>query len=117
MAKCKTNELILDVEAKIIRRMLRTAKKKGWNFSVYEGEDLAIGINCDVEETIKALGSTGEDWIRFYDNNGVKLGVVYVIYHNGNDGLDLITDHSLDNEGPFETFMNEISEYVDSLYN
>lgn len=115
MTKCKTNELILEVEAKIIRRMLRTAKGNGWNFSVYEGEELAIGINCDVEETIKALGSTGEDWIRFYDNNGVKLGFVYVIYNNGNDGLDLITDHSLDDEGPFEMFMDDISNYVDTL--
>lgn len=112
---CSKNENLLAVEAKIIRRMLRTAKKNGWNFSVYEGEDLAIGINQDVEATIKACGSTGQDWIRFYDAEGKKLGYVWVIYNNGNDGLDLITDHSLSNG--IEEFMDEICEYVDTLQN
>lgn len=114
MTTCTANELILAVEAKIVRRMLRTAKKNGWTFAVSYGGGLAIGKNNNVENTIRELGSTGQDWIRFYNADGVKVGFVWVIYNNGNDGLDLITDHSVD-EGIFDNFMEEISEYVDGL--
>lgn len=116
MKPSSTNELINVNEAKIIRHMLRAAKKLGWSFEVYEGEDLAYTLGDNIEDAIKSLGSTRNDWIRFYNTDKVKIGVAYFIYGNGNDGLDCLTDHSCD-EGVFEEFMQKVSDYAETLYN
>lgn len=115
MTTSSTNQNISVNEAKIIRHMLRAAKKQGWAFEVYEGEDLAYNRGDHIEDAIKSLGSTGQDWIRFYDEQNNKVGVAWFIYGNGNAGLDCLTDHSMD-DGIFEKFMEELSEYIDTLY-
>lgn len=114
MNTSSTNQNISVNEAKIIRRLLRTAKKNGWAFEVYEGEDLAFERGDHIENAIKSLGSTGQDWIRFYDSENKKVGVAWFIYGNGNEGLDCLTDHSSD-EGKFDQLMEELGDYIDSL--
>ena len=82
-------------EKKIITGILSYALDKGLSVSVNDGEEDTLDYSTDINEIFKALDTTGDDRIFFHDASKKSLGAYWLIYGNGNDGLDVIADSSV----------------------
>lgn len=79
------------IETMICNALVTKALAIGYTVSVYDGEEFALKRCADKATIIAALGSTDHDALHFRNADGVKVGVVALIYGNGRD---LISDHS-----------------------
>lgn len=105
---------IQEIEKKILELIVDNALKLGYVISVYDGGETTVIKSEDRAKILDALMTTDEDVMRFYsaDEKGEfkRRGSVNLIY--GNDGYDVIADHS-DNEAmekiltPANTFSDE----------
>jgi len=82
-------------ERKIVLGILSYVLDKGFSVSVNDGEEDTLFHSTDINEIFEALDTTGDDYIFFHDADKKILGYYWLIYDNGNDGLDVITDSSV----------------------
>lgn len=108
-----------EIERKVVRRLIRAMKEKGWNvLYVNDGEEQ---VKCRTEqEAIDTVFSVDESWIYFSkpvsDSRKFKR-MAYIVL--GNDGYDCIADHSCsvedESEDDFQSIMDQVQEYADKF--
>lgn len=96
------------IERTIVRKVIELALSRGYTISVYDGESYPVWRSDDFSEIFGAMFLTDEETIRIYDDNH-RLGSIFFVY--GNDGYDVIADHSCS----LESFLAPITEYTDKL--
>lgn len=79
------------VERAIVRRIVLDALDLGALISVHDGEEWALRKSNDMEQIMDEIMSTDMDTLVFH-SAGMVVGNVTLIY--GNDGYDVIADHS-----------------------
>lgn len=104
---------IQETEAKIMRRVIKDALAAGYCLSVNDGEEFTVRLSLSATEVFNALRTTDEDHLYMYAVNlaGVTefKGRVYFVY--GNDGYDVICDHSTS----LTDLLKGASDYAESL--
>jgi hypothetical protein len=101
------------IERKVVRHLIRTAKKHGWDaFAVDDGEER---VKCRTEKDVMdAVFAVDEATIRFkYELAYVHSAVHCAVIVLGNDGYDAIADCSI-GKG-WDDVMQESSRYCDTL--
>ncbi|MCL2874741.1 MAG: hypothetical protein FWF12_00305 [Betaproteobacteria bacterium] len=99
------------IERKIVRRLIRAMKQKGWNaLYVFDGEERAP---CKTEREVTDTAFSVDTSIICFQ----KLRRVQIVL--GNNGYNVIADRSLSNpdipEDDFERIMDEVQEYADQF--
>lgn len=83
------------IERKIYSRIVKDALARGFNVSVYDGEEYALKHSTSYTAIMEAGFSTDEDALVIYDNDK-RLGFISLIY--GNSGWDVISDYTATDE-------------------
>lgn len=83
------------IERKIYSRIVKDALARGFNVSVYDGEEYALEHSASYSAIMEAGFSTDEDALVIYDNDK-RLGFISLIY--GNSGWDVISDYTASDE-------------------
>ena len=92
----KLTDRISAGEAKYVRALIRAALKRGWAVSVDDGEEYVVKQSTREGDIIDGIAHVEMDRVLFRDGvKGPKVGVVVLIY--GNDGVEVISDHSDNN--------------------
>ena len=91
------------IEKTIASKLVKAILARGYEVSVYEGEDYAIKRSVGYQKIMDALASTGEDTIIIHTVDDTRIGSIYLVWGNGED---LVSDNT-DNE--------TINGIVDSL--
>jgi hypothetical protein len=81
-------------DGKIVRKLVDDALAAGLVVSVNDGEEWTVKKSRERAEILGALATTGEDHLRFRREDGSNVGTVSLIYDNGNEGCDVISDHT-----------------------
>ena len=106
----------MEIERKIVRHLIRTMKKHGWNvIAVDDGGDEWEQTKTETE-AMDAVFSVDESSIKFHK----KIGSVGMTHSAcivlGNDGYDCIADHSYSDKDEFAKIMeSEVDAYVENL--
>lgn len=104
-----------------IERRIATAAAKGlvaagYKIAVHDGEEIALKKTDDVRAILAAMFSTDEDRFYVYQWSGVadagweRAGWVRFIY--GNDGWDVIADHTTNLESALQA-ANELADELE----
>lgn len=93
----------INIERKIVSRIVKDALAKGYTVSVYDGEEYALKRGTAYKQIMEACFSTDEDTLVFYAktdeydfgvdsplNKLFRIGFVSLVY--GNCGYDVISD-------------------------
>lgn len=102
------------IEAKIARKLLIEALAKGYTISVYDGGEWTVKRETSVTVVMHALGTTDGDQLRFRCAFGAYVGTVALIYGNG---VDLISDYTVDAAGLMEALMAPVMDWCNTLEN
>lgn len=90
------------IEQQIARKTIEVMVAAGYYVSVYDGQAIACFYTQDVEEALNAMMTVDEEWLHVAKKReplpaGEKpfrrVGSVFFVY--GNDGYDVVNDHSL----------------------
>jgi len=86
-----------EIEEQIIRKLVELLIAAGYKLSVWDGEGYANTGSGSVDDTLAAMGHTGEDILQVsrpwqQDPYSADLGEISLIY--GNDGHDVVHDYS-----------------------
>lgn len=86
----------LEIERKIVGLVIDAAFEKGFNVWIDNGGNDEEIIYCGTPEEAKAnIMQTDEEYIHLYKaKNDLKVGHGWVWCVYGNDGFDVIADHS-----------------------
>lgn len=105
-----------DIERKVVRHLIRTTKKHGWDaIAVDNGGDEWEPTHLE-REVMDHVFSVDESSIKFHKEVAGKGMTHYVNIVLGNDGWDCISDYSYSEGGEFEKIMlNEVDPYCDKL--
>lgn len=97
-----------EMERRIVRRLLLDAKKLGYTFSVDNGGDVPElpKPTGNIAHILETMFATDDEYLMFYQGD-VYVGWVYFIYGNGNGGLDVISDYTVNLE-PCMTWVNAL---------
>lgn len=96
---------------KHIEFTVRAAIEAGFSIGVNNGEDTVLTHCVDVEMIMRALFSTDEDYLFFYQGKDLNtFAWVWLIYGNGPD--EVISDYSSKLE---PLFMDKVNKFADSL--
>lgn len=105
-----TTKQRIEIERKVVRHLIRTARKHGFNLvRVWDG-----GENIPVEtenEALDAVFAVDEATIRFRRNGDAKTHCAVIVL--GNNGWDAIADSSM-GEG-WDSVMDEMDAYANKL--
>lgn len=100
------NSVISPDEARIIKRLMTYAARKGWVVSVHDGEEW-VAVGEKPSAVMPYLGTTWQDLLQFRSGDtGEVLGRMALIY--GNSGDEVIADHS--NNPAMEAAWNFVSD-------
>ena len=80
-------------EAVVAKRLIRIILERGYMVSINDGEEWTVELSTDRKEILPALATTGEDIIRLY-KDGERVGSLWLVYGNAEDGSELIADHA-----------------------
>ena len=80
------------IERRIVTAVIKSALAAGLSVDVDDGEEWALIRSTDQSAILKALFTTDEEVVQFHNAAGERVGTVYFVY--GNDGYDVISDHS-----------------------
>jgi hypothetical protein len=105
-------ELICSGEQQSARLLIDGALKRNWTVSVFDGEEWALKRSTAPDAIIDAMGNTGEDNLTFRDADGKLVGRAMLVW--GNSPVELVADHTLDDKGPFESFMDWHQQEVEA---
>jgi hypothetical protein len=81
-----------ELERKIVRAIVKQALAIGGTVSVYDSEEWTVKKSDSMADIMGAIMTTDEDMLRIYNGSGERIGDVFLIY--GNDGWDVISDHT-----------------------
>ena len=95
------------IEKRIVHRVVKDALRAGYSVSVFDSEEWTLERSTDFKTIIAAMMTSDEDTIRLRDKEGKNLGIVFFVY--GNDGWDVICDHSV----TLEEFLKGANEYAE----
>ena len=91
---------IEEMEARIMRRVIKDALAAGFLLSVHDGEETTVALSQNADEIFRALRTTDDDRLHFFtktagtlEKAGEFFGHVHFVY--GNDGYDVIADSSV----------------------
>ena len=106
----------MEIERKIVRHLIRTMKKHGWNaIAVDDGGDGWEQTKTETEVMGFVFG-VDESSIKFHKKVGnVKVThFAYIVL--GNDGYDCICDYGYSNKDDFaEVMEKEVDPYIEKL--
>ncbi len=99
--------IIESMERQIIKALVTEAFKRGFTKIIIDnGGDDEEQITCtDTKEVMASIRQTDEEHMFFAHPDVAKMPCVFLVY--GNDGYDVIADHSLS--------LNEMIETLDPL--
>lgn len=83
---------IRNIERKIAAAAVDGLLEKSFLISVFDGEGVVLKKSTSKEAVMEAMFSTDEDYLYAYTRDGKRVGFVRFVY--GNDGWDVICDHS-----------------------
>ena len=83
----------LPAEQKIVSRIIDEALSRGLTILVWDGEAWACDRTTDKAVICEAMVSSDMDTICLYGKHG-KIGSIHFIWNNGNDGEDVVSDHT-----------------------
>lgn len=99
-----------DIEQQIMDLIVDAAFAAGYTVSVHDGEEVTVDKSTDKAEIFAACRTTGQDYLIF-KNEGERVGQVSLIYGNGNNGMDLISDYSMSIEGMMQPVMDAVEKF------
>ena len=104
------------IERNIVRKIVGNALRAGYRINIHNGGDgLELkGSTDSMEVMMKELFATDEEHIIFYEH-GRRIGYVFLIYGNGNMGLDVVADYA-DNP-KIRAIVDPVSDWLDKLQN
>lgn len=99
--------IIESMERQIIKALVTEAFKRGFTtITIDNGGDAGEDITCtNTKEVMASIRQTDEEHMFFVHPDNPKMSWVFLVY--GNDGYDVIADHSLS--------LNEMIETLDPL--
>lgn len=102
-----------EIERKIVSMVIDAAFEKGFEVVIDNGGNDDENIYCPNPEEAKAnIMQTDEEYIHLYKiEGGKKVGHAWVWCVYGNDGFDVIADHSTSEV--MEEIMNPINDLID----
>ena len=106
----KQLEARMNMERRMVRRLIRTAKVHGYAVTkVNDGEEI---VKCSTEtEAMDAVFAVDESHIYFKHPEEPKGHCAFIVL--GNDGWDAIADNSMG--GKWDAVMAEMDAYSDKL--
>lgn len=99
----------MQIEKRIARHAVKAALAAGYAVSVHDGGEWCVKRSRELSTIMDALMSTDSDTLLFRDAQGARIGTVDLVY--GNDGYDVIADHSMSLEG----LLAPTTAYAESL--
>lgn len=100
----------LEIERRVIRKLLKAALAKGHQISVNDGGEWVLIKSQNQTAIMAAMFSTDEDRWRVRSGDGDLLGEILFIHGNGRD---VISDYSY-NEA-MRSLIEPLNDYIDSL--
>lgn len=97
------------IELALVRRLVGDLLTAGYLISVYDGEEMQVERDSDVEAIIDAVFSVDECHLHVHDNKPKPIGWVFIVL--GNSGWDSINDHTTN----LEDVLKGTDEYADQL--
>lgn len=91
-------------EQDVALRLVETALAKGYTVRHDYGdpEDTStLSPGQDARQWQSLLGCTEEDWLYLYKRDagyGSRVGIIYLLWGNAEDGSELVCDHSTNDE-------------------
>ena len=79
------------IEQPICKRLVAKALEAGFAVGVYDGEGWVVNKSTNKTEIVAAMFSTDSDTLAIYEN-GKRIGMVDLIYGNGEDVISDCTD-------------------------
>ena len=107
----------MEIEKKIVRHLIREAKKAGWIcVAVNNGGDEDEPVSTEAEAMDEAF-ACDEANLYFSKEVDGKLRTCIVLIVLGNDGYDVICDHSAPEAdvGGWNTLMAEVDAYAEKF--
>ena len=80
------------VEKRIASAVIRSGLNAGYAITVNDGEGMPVKRSADHDEILAAMFSVDEEHLEF-SKDGKRVGWVFFVY--GNDGWDVICDHTV----------------------
>lgn len=114
-----TNKLKVpsDNERIIIREILKRAFAYGCTAAVsydagYDIDELVY--TSDIDKVMKDIQACDEEHIFILRKDWKNPGYIYVIYGNGNNGLDVVSDYTIKLSPYVDTVLDDIREFEKS---
>jgi len=103
----------LEIERKIVSMVIDAAFERGFGIWIDNGGDYDETIDCFTPHEAKAqIMQTDEEYLHLYkQEDGKKVGYGWVWCVYGNDGYDVIADHSTFTV--IDEIMNSINDLID----
>lgn len=79
------------VERLVVSKIISVARLAGYALGVYDGERFVVTNSTSRKEILAAMFSVGQEWLYLY-KGGKRVAWVFLVY--GNDGWDVVCDHS-----------------------
>ena len=98
------------VERSVCRRLIRTLKSAGYTLRVHSGDEWETPKAASEDTLMRAMFNLDEAWL-IVSENGKRIGYVYLVF--GNDGYDVISDHTMNLEAaiaPVDAYANGLAE-------
>jgi hypothetical protein len=105
----------IEIEHTIVRKLIRTAKAQGWACTRVDngGGWEKVYTEHEAMEEAFAADDASLYFIKTTDDGDLVRAVVYIVL--GNDGCDVIADHSETAAGGWNDLMEAVSKYADSF--
>jgi hypothetical protein len=81
-------------ERKVINRLISATLEAGYSISVYDGEEWTLLYSTSAPRIKEMLATTGEDSLSIRNKIGQRIGQVWLVYGNEENGECVISDHT-----------------------
>lgn len=88
------------IEKQIVQAAVEGLIAAGYRVAVFDGEEIAQTPTTNTTEIMQALFACDTEWLHVHDEVGKHIGWVALVY--GNDGWDVIQDHTVNLEPALE---------------
>lgn len=103
---------LVSIETQIIQATVSALLEEGYFLSVNDGEENTVEFVTNGAEVLKAMRTTDEDYLLVHEPETLdQIGWVRFIYGNGNEGLDVISDYTVNLEPIMVKVTEMINEY------
>lgn len=102
-----------NIEKQIVQAAVEGLVAAGYRVAVFDGEEVAHPPTTNTSEIMQTLFACEMEWLHAHDEAGTRIGWVALVY--GNDGWDVIHDHTVNLEPALEKAA-EIAEQLALQY-